>query len=473
MSWRTKTLIGLLIYGIMLTVNAAADLYNRAPVVLPGTIPEMRDPYYWIERMEKPDEIIMPYDEIRRMNEEYQRKIRKPDPFKNEPEGRIASLSYWWPGMALYVPDLRSMPPEAVSDTVKTRIEIQINHLRKQDYGNALAVKYSDSDIDAFEHEMALDRVKGRITVRDGIAVRTTVMRNVPTFTPDQVGRMENGKTRWDLWAVCILKIGKPVLALHPSRSGEHVLVLSEYGFGWARSEDIAFAEKSIIDEFVNPKNFVVCTGDRVPFYSDESCTYASGFFRMGDRLPLVEKSDRRRIKVPVRKTSGGFTTEIAWLSPGADIYIGWLPYNRRNVVVTALKLLDSTYDWTGAWFGRQHETIYRDIFCCFGFELPYHGALFTFFGKRDEPALKPDGGKAEQYRVILEHEPFITLQSCGGHAQLLLGDYNGTPIVFDQHGYGYEDENGTNVEVRRCTVGDIRLPSYFLTRPVTFLELK
>ncbi|MBT4484467.1 MAG: hypothetical protein HOC71_12415, partial [Candidatus Latescibacteria bacterium] len=72
-----------------------------------------------------------------------------------------------------------------------------------------------------------------------------------------------------------------------------------------------------------------------------------------------------------------------------------------------------------------------------------------------------------------LEHEPFITLQSCGGHAQLLLGDYNGTPIVFDQHGYGYEDENGTNVEVRRCTVGDIRLPSYFLTRPVTFLELK
>ena len=38
----------------------SATLYNRAPDVLPGTLPEMRTTTYWIDRMKKPDEIIIP-----------------------------------------------------------------------------------------------------------------------------------------------------------------------------------------------------------------------------------------------------------------------------------------------------------------------------------------------------------------------------------------------------------------------------
>ena len=81
--------------------------------------------------------------------------------------------------------------------------------------------------------------------------------------------------------------------------------------------------------------------------------------------------------------------------------------------------------------------------------------------------------GKEYYYKNILKNEPFVSIQSCGGHCQLLLGDYKGEPIVFDQHGYGYQDEKGKWLEVRRCNIGDLRLPRYFLTRDVTFLELK
>ena len=451
---------------------AYADLYNRAPDVLPGTLPEMRTPSYWIAKMKNPDEVILTVDEIQRMNEEYQKKVREPDPFKNEPEGRIARLSYFWTGLVLYEPDLESIRPEAVADTVRKRINNCISQLRKREWGNILAVKYSDSEIGSFESEMALDRVKKNISVLYGIAVRTTNLRNVPSLTPDKIGLTENGKTRWDQWGIGIVKIGMPVKVLHTSRSGEYVFVLCEIGYGWVRSEDIALADKGTIDKFVNAGDFVVCTGDRVPFYSDESCTYASGFFRMGDRLPLENKNNSCQVKTPVRKMNGSFSTETTWLAPDADVHVGWLPYTRRNVVVTAFKLLDNPYDWSGAWLGRQHETTYRDIFSCFGFNLPYHGGLFTFFGKNKE-VLQPAAGKEEQYRVILQHEPFITLQSCGGHAQLLLGEYNGLPIVFDQNGYGYEGDDGIFYEIRRCCIGDVRTPSYFLTRNVTFLELK
>jgi len=90
---------------------------------------------------------------------------------------------------------------------------------------------------------------------------------------------------------------------------------------------------------------------------------------------------------------------------------------------------------------------------------------------------LHPEAGLAEQYRVILSHEPFVTIQATlqdrGGHCQLLLGNYNGVPIVFDQHGYSYKDENGTELVIRRCCIGTVMMPEYFLKRKVMFLELK
>ena len=168
----------------------------------------------------------------------------------------------------------------------------------------------------------------------------------------------------------------------------------------------------------------------------------------------------------------GRLIIETVWLAEDADVHVGWPPYTRRNIVITALKLLDNSYDFTGGWFGRNHETTYRDIFACFGFELPFHGALFTNYGRTEKVAL-PEMGKEKQYRMILESEPFVTLQSCAHHAQLFLGEYNGEPIVLDQQGYSYEDEEGNELQIRRCIVSTVPMVSYFLKRPITFLELK
>ena len=246
---------------------------------------------------------------------------------------------------------------------------------------------------------------------------------------------------------------------------------------GWVRSEDIAFGDVKSSKAFSDPADFVVCTGDRVLLFSDSKCRISSGWFDMGNILPLAVKGDKRKVLIPMRLADGALSTGTAWLAENADISVGWLPYTRRNVVTTAFKLLENPYDWTGGWFGRNHETTYRDIFAVFGFKLPFHGALFTIYGDTNKKILRPEMKKDEMYRIMLSNEPFITIQSCGGHAQLLLGDKDGEngkePIVFDQHGYGYKDADGTELEVRRCCIGDMRMPSYFLTRIVTFTELK
>lgn len=448
-------------------------LYNRAPDVLPWILPEMHDTAYWIKRMEKPDEIILSQDEIERMNAEYQRKINSPDPFKDASEERKPELIHWWPGFSLTFTDLHSLNPQAVADTVKTRINEEIEYLRSQEYGNALAVKYSEKEIDAFEEEMAFEKVKNSITVLDGISVRTTRLKNIPSFLPEQIGMTQAGKMRWGQWNIGVLKIGKPVMVLHLSRSGEYMFVQCEVGYGWLRCEDVAFGTKKEINNFVNATDFAVCIGSRVQFYSDESCTCASGWFGMGARLPLASKGDPRTVKVPVRRMNGQFAIEQVWLAENSNFHVGYLPYTRRNIIETAFRLLGDPYDWSGAWFGRQHETTYRDIFACFGFNLPNHGTLFTFFNDNNTTVLHPEMGKEQYYKKILENEPFVTIQSCGGHCQLYIGGYKNEPIVFDQHGYNYQDESGTWYEVRRCNIGDLRLPRYFLKRDVTFLELK
>jgi len=55
----------------------------------------------------------------------------------------------------------------------------------------------------------------------------------------------------------------------------------------------------------------------------------------------------------------------------------------------------------------------------------------------------------------------------------LYFGEYNGEPIVFDTHGYRYNDSEGNEFVILRANVGTIVLPDYFLKQDVTFVELK
>jgi hypothetical protein len=52
------------------------SLYLRAPDLIPGTLPEMREPSYWIARMKNPDNVIMSIKEIQTRNKDYQKLIR-------------------------------------------------------------------------------------------------------------------------------------------------------------------------------------------------------------------------------------------------------------------------------------------------------------------------------------------------------------------------------------------------------------
>ncbi len=449
-----------------------SELFDRAPDVLPGTITDMRTPEFWIYRMAEPDEVILTPAVIEDMNRRYREWSHGGDPFSTVPEEQRPRLSYWWPGIVLAAPDLESLDAGAVADTVRSRILDEIAFVNKKDFGGFDAVRHPRRAIDRFIDEMALDRVPERIVIRHAITVRTTRLRNVPTFFPMEMGMIDTGPSRIEQFNITVLRMAEHVRVLHRSRSGMHVFVLADFGYGWVRTEDVAFGTKDEIEAFIDAEPFVVCTADLAPFYGEESAQYASGSFRMAERLPLADGGGSRRILTPVREADGSFGTVEAWLAEDADVHLGWLPYTRRNVVETAFKLLDTPYDWTGSWLCRQHERLFRDIFGCFGFDLPHHAGLFPWYGD-DRMVLSKEAGLERQYETILGKQPFTTIMSCGSHCQLYLGEYEGRPIVFQTHGYGYESEDGGLLLVKRACVSDMRMPTYFLKNDITFLALQ
>lgn len=477
-----------LILFIVSVPTVSGEFYNRAPDVLPGLSAEMYTAEFWIAKMKEPDAVILVPSQIMEKNESYKKRMEAPDPFAGAEADRKPNPEDLnrWPGRYVSLPKLGTMTPKQIADLVRTEIGKDVDFMRGKysqsmlglkigfkEFGNALGLKYTDWELDRLEKEMARDLITDSPVIREGITVCDARLRIVPSMTPEQVGLMENGKARWDVWNVNLVRIGRPVTVLHHTRSGGYVYVLSDEGFGWIRSEEVAFAPKQEIAKYAGAADFVVATGDRVPFYSDESCAFASGWMRMGDRLPLASKGDPRVILAPVRKTNGAFATEKAWLAKEAEASVGWLPYTRRNVVVTAFRMMWNPYDWSMAWYGRNHETTQRDLFACFGFDLPFNAELFTFYSEVNPQVIRPAEGREAQLKAIMANEPFITIQTCGGgHSQLYLGEHNGEPLVLDTHGYGY-DKDGIRYEIRRLTVGDMSQPEYFLKTNFTFCVLK
>ncbi|MEX2601775.1 MAG: hypothetical protein WD355_09015 [Balneolaceae bacterium] len=460
------------LFAVTGTLTAQTGLYTRAPDVIPGTTPEMRTPEYWIHSLENAEEVVMAPAQILEMNRRYQQRVLDIQESDSDTGNRVRQQLSGTPGLYAYRPGIHALSPGELAETIREMVDGQIGVLRRRSYANLLGVEYAGHELEALENEMSRNAIPDEIHLKPGITVADTRIRIIPALRPEYVGLMQTGKTRWDVWNLDVLPIASPVQVLHISGSGAHLFVFSDYGFGWVPSEQIAFASQADIDAISGSDRFVVSTGDRVPIYSGTDYNVVSGWMRMGSRLPVSGSGSELTVTVPVRQINGGLEMQSGWLRPDAEVHIGPLPYTRENVIRLGFRMLDNLYDWTGGWYGRNDGTVLRDIFKTFGFEIPANGVLLSIFSEnnRVSPA---DAGREERYQEMTESDPFTTfMASRSGHSLLYMGELDGVPVVFDTHGYGYE-ENGEEIEVRRWSVATLSLPDYLLRQDVTITDIR
>lgn len=461
----------LLVVSFSETLSAQSGLYNRAPDVIPGTTPEMRTPEWWIQALDNAQDVVMSPDRIGEMNRAYQQRILEIEQSDSDAGSRVRQQLTGTPGLFAHRPDIHAIPASNLAETVRDIVDGQAGVLRRRTYGNTLGVEYAGHELDALENEMARNAIPDEIQPKPGITVSDTRLRIVPALRHEYIGLMQTGKTRWDVWNLDVLPIASAVQVLHVSRSGGHLFVFSDYGFGWVPSEQVAFASQSEIDAVTGAERFVVSIGDRVPFYSGTEYPVVSGWMRMGSRLPVSGSAGELTVTVPLRKMNGALDLQTARLAPDADIHVGLLPYTRENVIQLGFRMLDNLYDWTGGWYGRNDGTVLRDIFKTFGFDIPANGVLLSLFSESNRVS-STDSGREERYRDMSAADPFTTfMTSRSGHSLLYMGSLNGTPVVFDTHGYGYEEEDA-EIEVRRWSVATLELPDYLLRQDVTITDI-
>lgn len=449
-----------------------SDLYLRAPEVIPGTLPEMRKPSYWVSKMKEPDEVVLTYEEIEARNTAFHKRMaNRSNELDSVLNNRINKQLKSRPGLLAHIPDIDSMTSSELEDFTKEIVQNTASYIRSREFGNIMAITYSEEELTTIENEISYEGKRSKLTPQKAIVTTQSRLHIIPPVKPEYIGMFTNGRARWNLWNLDTLPMGTMVTILYTSKSGAFSFVLSERGYGWVASEELGINDAPERKLFIDGNKFVVCTGDRVPFYTDANCSMVSGWMFMGDRLPLVG-SNPRVISIPFRNTNGKLTIQEAWLKPDADVQIGYLPFTRRNVAEQAFKLLDNIYDWTGSWYGRNHATNIRDIYRCFGFQFPANGTLLAAYSER-YLSVKPNEGRDAQFKAILSNEPFLTIQICeNSHSQLFIGDYNGMPIGFDAHGYSYKDKEGNDLEIKRLVVGTIEMPNYFLEQEITFVPL-
>jgi hypothetical protein len=439
---------------------------QRAPDVLPGTLPEMREVSYWVKRMEKPDAVVLSLKEIQNRNKKYVQNLENFSGIDSLLRKQINAELSSRPGLLASIPDVTTKSKSEISALVTEWIDKDLAFLNRRRASNILGIQYADWEIKRIADEMASAKSPEQIDLQAAMTVKNCRLRSVPAIRPEYTGG-----TSWDSWNFDILPFSHPVKILSKSKSGGFLFILSDRGYGWVNSEDVAIGSAEQIDDFCNSRDFILCTGERVPFYSDPSCTYVSGWFRMGDHLGASDNT--AEVIVPVRQLNGRLSFQTAWLKKDADVNRGYLPYTRRNVVVQSFKLLDLIYDWTGGWYGRDHATQLRDVFGTFGFKFPSMGGLLSAY--QPTRITYQSEGKEAQMKAILANDPFTTIQICGtGHSQLYLGNHNGMPILFDTHGYRYTDSEGIERIIRRANVGTQDFPDYFFSRDaIWYLELK
>ena len=227
-----------------------------------------------------------------------------------------------------------------------------------------------------------IDALPEKVPVRYGFSV----CRSDAKMAPD--GRLVGEDAEdlsYDLTACSNFLPFRPLVVLHESMDGEWYFVMFNGHGGWIRKECVALADsREEWLEMQKPKNFLVVTGREIRLADDPYCPELSGqLLPMGTVLPLVpiseapESISHRKtfqnyiVRLPIRKADGMVGFGYALIPPVEDVHVGFMPFTRDAVIRQAFKYLGDRYGWAGKYHSQDCSGIVKDVFSCFGFDMP------------------------------------------------------------------------------------------------------
>ncbi len=375
------------------------DADKKQPIIIANKNRHMNIAEFWIDKIEKPNAVIMTEKEITRFNNNTVEKKKTLNYFYDTPssydvswiKSKILKSYKGIKGRATYFADGNKIPNAFYSD-IKEEMNLNDFYDKSRPTRYALTVNYTNQKI---------------------IPTELSLLKN---STQIHFNRNQNSA----------LDIATPIAILHSSKDGFWHYGIGPTSSGWIRTKDIAFGEREEILNYLSSKNFVITTAAKTSLMIQGNY---HDYMRMGVRLPFIMSIDEMTmVMVPIRDKEGNLILSNATVETN-NIHKGYLPYTAHNILRQAFKFLHAPYGWGGMYGEQDCSKFLQEIYATTGLHLPRNSASQSNVGE-DKIELK--GLSKESKHRLLKSSALagITILHLKGHIVLYLGEYKGEPYI-------------------------------------------
>lgn len=362
---------------------------------------------YWLAKVENPDEVLLSLNEIQKQN---------------------ALMMRWWgTDFKSGYYDINVFPETVDKEWLQDRIEYP--NVKSQGY-YCNGKKVTSSQWKEYYKAYNYDKMPAKIEVKYGVLIHSTAGYDFPSteiFTGSNLDETENYIQQ------TYFRMNEPVVVVWESADAEWYYVVANEFVGWVQAKDCAlFKNRTEWSEYQAQENFVVVTRDS-NFKGIEGTVY------MSTKLYLAEENEADAsltgdyiVRVPQRDKNGELSYTYAALSKKDKVHEGYLPYTTTNVLTLAFQELGDPYGWGGIDGKRDCSMYIKDVYNCFGFQLPRNSRI-----QMNIPEMRTKIGEmtvAEKKALISETVPGSIL-GFNGHVMLYLGEENGQHYVISMLG--------------------------------------
>jgi len=408
---------------------------REPPPPSPGSVPPhgvigmseaQLSPDFWVDRLERPDRVVMSSKAIAAQNEKLFRLDGSMNDLQALPETQkkeeiVASID-----------DLSALPDEPLYDVEGK--PVPAGTLRQ------------------LMQSLDLDSIPEQVTTRYGLALKRTALRKFPTnlrvFS-------RQGDTDIDRFQESALFPGTPVAVSHRSRDGKWLWVASPNYKAWVLADDIVTGAKSAVFGHAEKTPYRIVLGAKVStVFTREQPQLSELQLDMGVPVPLASVASDALVngqhsytswvvELPVRDANGTLAFAPALLQKNQDTAAAALPLTRANLIRQAFKFLGERYGWGHSYNGRDCSGFVSEVYRSMGVELPRNTSDQSISPALNHTTFGKDDGLGPR-RAAVDTLQVGDLIYIPGHVMMMIGRIDGAPyVIHDTNGGSFLDAEG------------------------------
>lgn len=425
-----------IVFLVLLSIGGCASnerLYFAAPVLPPGTRPEMNTPGFWINLHPNPDKVVMSAEEIQLFNAYIRDELES-------------------------VKDISQYPPLYPGDYLRDSLEKSLRYIVKQRVYFPNGKRARSDFFRRIEANMNLAKIPAKVRIQFGLTVAYANQRILPTNQGLYAKKMN---LDFDKLQNSALDIATPLAIQHVTADKKWVYAISPLSSGWIRAEKVAICSLMDLTYYMRASPLAVVTSAKADIFLDPTLRDYHARARMGAKFPcwVSKNQDVVEILIPSRLKDGSCMFIPAFVRE-PDIHKGYLSYTPRNVILQAFKLLNAPYGWGGMYGEQDCSRFIQEVFATVGIMLPRNSSLQAKVGTL-VATFNDESSEQDKIAILSDKAVYgISTLCMKGHIMLFLGLVNRCPYAIHAiWGYSQPHRRGDQTMViKRAVVTNLRL---------------